>query len=80
MLIRSPGNRPNPEIEPRSPALQSDSLPAEPPGTELQVYGYGGVKKIKISIFFSMSPISTLFRLFKLPTVMHSHYSHIFSI
>ena len=30
MLIRSPGNRPNPGIEPRSPALQADSLPAEP--------------------------------------------------
>ena len=28
----SPGNLPNPGIEPRSPALQVDSLPAEPPG------------------------------------------------
>ena len=28
----SPGDRPNPRIEPRSPALQTDSLPAEPPG------------------------------------------------
>ena len=27
-----PGNLPNPEIEPRSPALQADSLPSEPPG------------------------------------------------
>ena len=26
----SPGDLPNPEIEPRSPALQVDSLPAEP--------------------------------------------------
>ena len=26
----SPGNHPNPGIEPRSPALQADSLPAEP--------------------------------------------------
>ena len=26
----SPGNLPNPELEPRSPALQVDSLPAEP--------------------------------------------------
>ena len=26
----SPGDRPNPAIEPRSPALQEDSLPAEP--------------------------------------------------
>ena len=28
----SPGYLPNPGIEPRSPALQADSLPAEPPG------------------------------------------------
>ena len=27
-----PGHLPNPGIEPRSPALQVDSLPAEPPG------------------------------------------------
>ena len=27
---RSPGDRPNPGIEPRSPALQADSLPPEP--------------------------------------------------
>ena len=28
----SPGDLPNPGIEPRSPAWQADSLPAEPPG------------------------------------------------
>ena len=28
----SPGDLPNPGVEPRSPALQADSLPAEPPG------------------------------------------------
>ena len=28
----SPGDLPNPGIEPRSPALQADSLPAEPQG------------------------------------------------
>ena len=28
----SPGDLPNPGIEPRSPALQADSLPPEPPG------------------------------------------------
>ena len=30
--IPSPGDLPNPGIKPRSPALQADSLPAEPPG------------------------------------------------
>ena len=28
----SPGDLPDPGIEPRSPALQADSLPTEPPG------------------------------------------------
>ena len=28
----SPGDLPNPGIEPGSPALQADSLPTEPPG------------------------------------------------
>ena len=32
LLFPSPGDLPNPEIEPRSPALQADSLPSEPPG------------------------------------------------
>ena len=31
----SPADLPNPGIEPRSPALQADSLPAEPPGKPL---------------------------------------------
>ena len=31
----SPGDLPNPGIEPRSPTLQVDSLPAEPPGKPL---------------------------------------------
>ena len=28
----SPGHLPNPGIEPRSPTLQADALPSEPPG------------------------------------------------
>ena len=31
-LFPSAGDLPNPEIEPRSPALRADSLPAEPQG------------------------------------------------
>ena len=30
--LPSPGDLPNPGIEPRSPVLQADSLPSEPPG------------------------------------------------
>ena len=32
----SPGDLPNPGIEPRSPALQADSLPAEPQGKPIK--------------------------------------------
>ena len=34
-----PGDLPNPGIEPRSPALQADSWPAEPPGKLCISYG-----------------------------------------
>ena len=30
----SPGDLPNPGIEPRSPTLQADALPSEPPGDQ----------------------------------------------
>ena len=38
----SPGDLPNPGIKPRSPTLQADSLPAEPPG-KLQNTGVGSL-------------------------------------
>ena len=31
LLCSPPGDLPNPEIKPRSPAVQADSLPTEPP-------------------------------------------------
>ena len=34
LLFPSPGDRPDPGIEPRSPALQADSWPSEPPGKQ----------------------------------------------
>ena len=34
----SPGNLPNPGIEPRSPVLQADSSPSEPPAKEVEPY------------------------------------------
>ena len=38
LLCLPPGDLPNPWIEPRSPELQADFLPAEPPGETLFVY------------------------------------------
>ena len=43
------GNLPNPRIEPRSPTLQADSLPAEPPGKP---------KNTKLS---SLSPLQRIY-------------------
>ena len=34
----SPGDLPDPGIKPRSPALQAESLPSEPPGKPIYVY------------------------------------------
>ena len=34
------GDLPNPGMEPRSPALQADSLPAEPPGKPLSLRSF----------------------------------------
>ena len=36
----SPGDLPNPGIEPRSPALQADSLPTEPQGKPIKIRYY----------------------------------------
>ena len=33
----SPGNLPNPGIEPRSSTLQADALPSEPPGKPITI-------------------------------------------
>ena len=59
--IASPGDLPNSGIEPRSPTLQADSLPAEPQGTisdmipltEIQCYLNSFLKAIRILVFFS---------------------------
>ena len=36
LLFPSPGDLPDPGIQPGSPALQADSLPSEPPGKPVQ--------------------------------------------
>ena len=39
-IYLSPGDLPNPGTEVRSPALQADSLPSEPPGKPIHTYTY----------------------------------------
>ena len=43
LLFPSPGDLPDPGIEPMSPTLQTDSLPAEPPGKPSFYVRDGGV-------------------------------------
>ena len=47
MPFPSPRDLPNPGIEPRSPALQADSLPAEPLG-KLRQHFYVSLKRLYI--------------------------------
>ena len=47
-MFPSPGDLPNPGIEPRSPALQADSLPAEPPGKPNQCEPLGVSKNSSV--------------------------------
>ena len=49
LLFPSPGDLPNPGIEPRSPALQADSLPAEPQGKPKNT----GVGSLSFRIFLT---------------------------
>ena len=42
----SPGHLPNPGIEPRSPAWQADSLPAEPQG-KTKIVGVGSLSLLQ---------------------------------
>ena len=47
--IPSPGDLPDPWIEPRSPALQADILPSEPPGKPLSLFLIAGIYLVRIS-------------------------------
>ena len=42
----SPGDLPNPGIEPRSPALRADALPSEPPGKPYSLYAAAAAAKL----------------------------------
>ena len=45
-LCPSPGDLPNPGIKPRSPAMEADSLPSEPPG-KLMNTGVGSLSLLQ---------------------------------
>ena len=41
----SPGDLPDPRIKPRSPPLQADALPSEPPGKPIQKHNWSQIAK-----------------------------------
>ena len=57
----SPGDLPNTEIKPRSPVLQADSLPAEPPGKCLYVYTYVYIKHCGLKFEIEITHVKKTF-------------------
>ena len=53
----SPGDLPNPGIEPRSPALQADSLPAEPTGKPSKYFMYLFIYLTVLNLSCSMQDV-----------------------
>ena len=47
----SPGDLPDPGIEPRSPALQANALPSKPPGKSIYIYIYMYIYTYNFYIF-----------------------------
>ena len=48
----SPGNLPDPGIEPRSPTLQANALPSEPPGKLENVVQFSSVQSLSRVLLF----------------------------
>ena len=53
----SPGDLPNPGIKPRFPALQADSLPAEPQGKPLSFIVTSIITKQQLTIIENIFPV-----------------------
>ena len=75
----SPGDLPNPRIEPRSPALQVDSLPAEPQG-KLKNTGVGSLSLLQQIFLTQESNWGLLYcrqNLYQLLLLLLSHFSRV---
>ena len=66
----SPGDLPDPRIKPRSPALQADALPSEPPGKP--IYSPWGCKKSDTTEQLSliMLPYTFIYLLINMTSVL----------
>ena len=61
----SPGDLPDPGIEPGSPTLQADALPSEPPGKKTKEESENERKKVKVMLtWMSFNDVISLFNFF----------------
>ena len=60
----SPGNFPDPGIKPRSPALQTDSLPSEPPGKPIDLWLWATLGGYNVKAIHITKTTKWLFLLF----------------
>ena len=76
----SPGDLPNPGIEPRSPTLQADSLPAEPPGKPFVNHTYQSKFKLSQALIWlgglMLKFIHFFFSFFILTISISCHMGH----
>ena len=75
----SPGNLPNPRIEPESPALPADALPSEPPGKPLFIVVCRFIP-LSLSLLGNHSLFSISVTLFLFWKQTHLYHSFRFSI
>ena len=71
----SPGDLPNPGIEPRSPTLQADALPSEPSGSLMIITANQIVKK-EVKLFLFVDEIN-LQKILKMPQKHQWKYNKI---
>ena len=64
LLLPSPGDLPDPGIKPRSPKLQTDALPSEPPG-KLTTSLY------TLQLFYLVLLISSIFSHYDFPLIFN---------
>ena len=58
-----PGDLPDPGIEPRSPALQADSLPSEPPGMLIVILR--NYSEVKFKLYLKNHAMFSVWKVFK---------------
>ena len=63
----SQGELPNPEIEPRSPALQANSLSSKPPGKPILEYTHNSIRSDKSYTFVCPK---YMLKLYKMPATL----------